>query len=123
MEHKRRQHRVSINDTPATHPLTKENVGSTGEELAPEDLDLGKPLELEPRVTSFLTGSVESSREEDSPPEPPVWELREWVMWTADTTKIPDWWRELLVLPGVPDCKKLVHRYGLHLAIPGGLQR
>ena len=30
----------------------------------PEDPDLGEPPELEPRVTSFLTGSVESSKEE-----------------------------------------------------------
>ena len=80
MECKKRQHQVSFSDTPTTHPLTKENVGPTGEELAPEDLDLGKLLELEPSITSFLTGSVESSEEEKSPPEPPVGELHEWVM-------------------------------------------
>ena len=76
-QHKKRQCQVSFSDTPTTHPLTKENVGFTGEELAPEDLDLGELLELEPRVTSFLTGSVESSEEEESPPEPPVGELHE----------------------------------------------
>ena len=72
------------------HPLTKENVGSAGEELAPEDLDLGEPPELEPSVTSFLTESVESSKEEESPPEPPVGELHEWVMWKAEATKTPN---------------------------------
>ena len=105
MECKKRQCQVSFSDTPTTHPLTKENVSSTGEELAPEDLDLGELPELEPRVTSFLTGSVESSKEEESPPEPPVGELHEWVMWKAEATKTPNWWRELLALPEVPDCK------------------
>ena len=106
-ECKKRCHQVSFSDTLTTHPLTKENMGSVGEELAPEDLDLGKPLELEPGITSFLTRSVESSEEEESPPEPPVGELHRWVMWKAEATEIPDWWRELLALLGVPDCKKL----------------
>ena len=82
-------------------------MGSTGEELAPEDLDLGELPELEPRVTSFLTALMESSEEEESPPEPPVGDLRERVMWKAEATKTPNWWRELLALLGVPDCKKL----------------
>ena len=33
MECKKRQHQVSFSDTPTTHPLTKENMGSIGEEL------------------------------------------------------------------------------------------
>ena len=74
-------------------------MGSTGEELTPEDLDLDKLPELEPRVTSFLTRLVESSKEEESPPEPLVGELCEWVMWKAQATKTPNWWRELLALP------------------------
>ena len=85
-------------------------MGSVGEELTPEDSDLGEPLELEPGVTSFLTGSVVSSEEEGSPPEPPVRELSEWVMWKAEATETPDWWRELLALPGVPNCKKLAQQ-------------
>ena len=80
MECKKRWQQVSFSNTPTTHPSTKENVGSAGWELAPEDPDLGELLELEPWVTSFLTGSVESSKEEESPPEPPVGELHEWVM-------------------------------------------
>ena len=60
-EHKKRQHEVWFNDTPTTHPLAKENLGSIGEELTPEDSDLGEPPELEPGVTSLLTGLVESS--------------------------------------------------------------
>ena len=82
-------------------------MGSIGEEPTPEDSDLGEPLELEPGVTFFLTRSVENSEEEGFPPEPPVGELRKWVMWKAEATKTHDWWRELLALLGVPDCKKL----------------
>ena len=62
---------------------------------------------MEPGVTSFLTGLVESSEEEESPPEPPVGELHKWVMLKVEATNTPDWWRELLALLGVPDCKKL----------------
>ena len=51
-ECKKRWHQVSFSNTPTTHPLTKENMGSAGEELTPEDLDLGEPLEVEPRVIS-----------------------------------------------------------------------
>ena len=85
-------------------------MGSIGEEPTPEDLDLDEPPELEPGVTSFPTGSVESPEEEESPPEPPVGELHEWVMWKAEATETPDWWRELLALLGVPDCKKLARQ-------------
>ena len=109
-ECKKRWHQVQFDDTPTTHPLAKENLGSVGEELTPEDSDLGEPLELEPGVTAFLTGLVESSEEEESPPELPVGELCKWVMWKAEATKTPDWWRELLALPGVPDCKRLARQ-------------
>ena len=110
MECKQRRCQVSFSNTPTTHPLTEENMGSAGEELTPEDLDLGEPPELELGVTSFLIRSVESSREEESPPELPVGELSKWVMWKAEATKTPDWWRQLLALPGVPDCKKLARQ-------------
>ena len=85
-------------------------MGSSEEELTPEDSDLGKLPELEPRVTSFLTGLVERSEEEGSPPQPPFRELCKWVIWKAEATKTPDWWRELLALPGVPSCKKLAQQ-------------
>ena len=70
---------------------------------------MAEPPELEPRVTSFLGGSVENLKEEEEvpPPEPLVGELWEWVMWKAKMTETPDWWRELLAVPGVPNCKKL----------------
>ena len=106
-ECKKRWHQVRFSDTPTSLPLAKENMGSGGEELTPEDSDHGEPPELEPGVTSFLTGLAENSEEEGSPPEPLVGELHKWVMWKAKATKTPDWWRELLALLGVPNCKKL----------------
>ena len=63
--------------------------------------------ELEPGVTSFLRGSVESSEEEGPPPELPLGEFHEWVMWKAKMTETPDWWRELLAVLEVPNCKRL----------------
>ena len=106
-ECKKRHHQVRFSDTHTTHQLAREDTGSGEGELTPEDLHLGELPEVEPGVTSFLTGSVESLEEEGPPPEPPVGEVCEWVMWKAEMTETPDWWRELLVLPEVPDCKKL----------------
>ena len=73
--------------------------------MTAEDLDLGELLEIEPGVTSFLRGSAESLEEEGPPPELPVGELGKWVTWKAEMTKTPDWWRELLVVPGCPTAK------------------
>ena len=75
MECKKRWHQVSFSDTPTTSPLTEENMGSTGEELTPEDLDLGEP-ELEPGVTSFPTRLMESSGEEESPSRTTSWRIK-----------------------------------------------
>ena len=78
--------------------------------MATKDPDLEEPLELGPDVTSFLRGSAEKSEKEEKAhsPEPPVKELHRWVAWKAETCKTPDWWRELLAVPGVQDCKELV---------------
>ena len=78
--------------------------------MTTNDLEWGEPPELELGVTSFLRGSMETSEEEGPPPEPPVWELHEWVMWKAEMTETPDWWRQLLAVPGVPNCKRLVQK-------------
>ena len=95
-------------DNPAPCHPPQENLESNEGEATADDLELGEPPELELGVTSFLRGSMESSEEEGPPPELPVWELHKWVMWKAKTTETPDWWRELLAVPGVPNCKRLV---------------
>ena len=88
--------------------------------MATKDPDLAELLELEPRVTSFLRGSAENSEEEEEvpPPEPPVRDLWEWVTWKAETTETPDWWRELLAVPGVPNCKKLARKIQASFSYP-----
>ena len=80
--------------------------------MATKDPDLEEPLELGPEVTSFLRGLADNLEEEEEAPSPerPVKELHEWVVWRAEMCKTPDWWRELLAVPGVPDCKKLVQK-------------
>ena len=80
--------------------------------MATKDPDLEESPELEPGVTSFFRGSVENSEEEEKAPlpEPPVKELCKWLTWKAKMCETPDWWRELLAVPGVLNCKKLVQK-------------
>ena len=109
-ECKRRHCQVWFTDNPAPCQPPWESPESEEGEATDNDLELGEPPELEPGVTSFLRGSMEGSEEEGSPPELPVWELHEWVMWKAEMTETPDWWRELLAVPGVPNGKRLVQK-------------
>ena len=107
MECKKRHHHVQFSEIHTMPQLVRESPESSEGELTPKDSDLGEPPELEPGVTSFLTGLAESSKEEGSPLEPPIGEFSEWVNWKAEMNNTPDWWRELLVLLEVPNCKKL----------------
>ena len=88
------------------------NSESGREVMATKDPDLEEPLQLGPEVTSFLRRLAEDSEEEEKAPspEPPVKELCKWVAWKAKMFKTPDWWRELLAVPGGPSCKKLVQK-------------
>ena len=74
-ECKRRHHQVQFADNPASCHPPQESPESNEGEATTDDVELGEPPELEPRVTSFLRGSAESSEEEGPLPEPPVWEL------------------------------------------------
>ena len=107
MEHKRRHHQVQFGSSPTPYHPSRKSPESGKVETTTKDLDLGELPELEPGITSFLRGSAESLEEEGPPPEPPVWELHKWVTWKAETTETPDWWRELLAVPGVPNGKRL----------------
>ena len=81
------------------------------EVMATKDPDLEEPPELGLEVTSFLRGLAENSEEEEkAPPKPPVKELCKWVAWKAKMCEMSHWWRELLAVPGVPNCKKLVQK-------------
>ena len=98
---------MQFGSSPTPYEPPRKSPVPSEEEMTAEDLDLGELLELEPGVTSFLRGSAESLGEEGPPSEPPVLELCKWVTWKAKMTETPDWWRELLAVPGVPNCKKV----------------
>ena len=91
---------------------SRRNSESSREVMATKDADLEEPLELGLEVTSFLRGSAENSEEEEKAPspKPPVKELCKWVTWKAEMCETPDWWRELLAIRGVQDCKELVQK-------------
>ena len=89
---------------------SRRNSESGREVMATKDPDLEEPPELEPGVTSFPRGLAENLEEEVPPPEPPVKELCKWVMQKAKMCETPDWWREVLAVPGVPNCKRLVQK-------------
>ena len=77
--------------------------------MATKDPDLEEVPELRPEVACFLRGLAQNSEEEEKAPspKPPVKELCKWVAWKAEACKTPGWWRELLAVPEVQDCKKL----------------
>ena len=91
---------------------SRRNSESGREMMATKDPDLEEPLEWGPEVTSFLRGfgREHRGRGKGTPPEPPVKELCKWVMWKAKRCETPDLQRELLAVPGVPNCKKLVQK-------------
>ena len=67
------------------HP-SQRGSESEGDAEATEDFNLEDPPELEPEVTCFLQGPVESSEEENMKmpsPEPPIEELERWTTWRA----------------------------------------
>ena len=109
-ESKRRHCQVHFTNSPTPYHLPRDSPESGKGKPTLEDSDLGELLELEPGVTSFLRGSEESLEEEGPPHELPLGEFQEWVTWKAEMTKTPDWWRELLVVPGVPNCKRLAQK-------------
>ena len=53
-------------------------------------------------------------------PKPPVKELHKWVAWKAEACKTPGWWRELLAVPEVQDCKKLAWEVWASFQLPKG---
>ena len=109
-ECKRRHHQVWFTNNPAPCHPPQECPESGKGEATTEDLELGELLDLKLGVTSFLRGSAESSEEQGPPPELPVWDLCKLVTWKSKMTETPEWWRELLVVPGVPNCKRLVQK-------------
>ena len=114
----RRQKRRDCQGQPENCPapyfkyhLSRRNSESGGEVVATKDPNLEKPPELGPEVTCFLRGLAKNLEEEEEKvpsPKPLVKELHKWVMQRAEACKMPSWWRELMAVPEVEDCEKLV---------------
>ena len=84
-----------------------------------EGSDLEESLELRLEVASFLRGSLETSGDKGDvmPLEPMVLEFSQWVPWKTKKCETPDWWSELLAVPGMEDHRKLARevRASFHL--------
>ena len=108
-EQKRTCCQVWFKDPPAPSCPTDLKTGSSKEGATGEGSDLEEPPELGPAVASFLRGLPETSKDEGDRmlPEPEVLEFSQWVPWKAEKCKTRDWWTELLMVPGIEDCRKL----------------
>ena len=101
------------------HP-SRRNLESGREAMAIKDPDLEEPPELRLEVTCFLRGSAENSEEEEKvpSPKPQVKEHHKWVAGKAEACKTPGWWRELLAIPEVQDCKMLAQKVQASFQLP-----
>ena len=119
-EQKRRCCQVQFEDPPALNCLTDPKTGSREEGATSKGSDLEEPLELGPEVASFLRGLPETSGDEGNvmPPEPIVLEFSQWVPWKAEKCETPDWWSELLVVPGMEDYRKLAREVQAFFQLP-----
>ena len=86
--------------------------------------DLEEPLELKPAVASFLQGSPETSDKEgeEMPPEPDITDFSQWVKWKSERCETPDWWEELLAVPGKEDARTLAREVRASFVLPQQMQ-
>ena len=79
-----------------------------------------EPPELKPMVASFLRGSLETLEDEGekTPLKPTVLEFSLWVPWKAERCETPEWWMELLAVPGKDDHRKLVREVRASFRLP-----
>ena len=119
-EQKRRCCQVQFEDPPAPNSPTDPKTGSGEEGTTSKGSDLEEPLELRPEVASFLRGSLETSGDEGNvmPLEPAVLEFSQWVPWKAKKCETPDWWSELLVVPGMENYRKLAREVWASFQLP-----
>ena len=109
---KKRQCQVSFVDKSVPGQSASPEMPSDGEELEGDEANLEDPPELKPLVASFLQGLPETSGDKgkDASPEPAVSDLAGWVTWKAKMCNTPDWWRELSMVPGEEDTRKLARQ-------------
>ena len=121
---KKRCRQVQFKEQPApshsANPKTQlSEEGSNG-----RGSDLEELPELKPMVASFLRGLLETSEDEGKkmPPEPMILDFSLWVPWKAERCKTPEWWMELLTVPGKDDHRKLAREVRASFRLPQQLQ-
>ena len=90
-------------------------------EQASTDLDLGPPLELRPNFECFLqelTIMQEEGRGSDLSQGPPVEDYEDWIEWREHRDSTPDWWRELVGIPGINNFQELTQKIRAIFEIP-----
>ena len=117
---KRRCCQVRFTDEPASSQSTGPKMPSGKEGAQGRGSDLEEPPELKATVASFLGGSLETSDKEGEkmPLEPNTADLVHWVKWKSERCKTPDWWGELLVVPGKEDARRLAREVRVSFALP-----
>ena len=117
---KRRCHQVRFADKPATSQSTKPKVPQGDEGSEGRGSDLEELPELKPTIASFLRGSPETSdkESEETPPEPNITDFSKWVPWKSERCKTPDWWEELLAVPGNKDARRLAREVRVSFILP-----
>ena len=86
--------------------------------------DLEELPELKPMVASFLQGSPGTLDKEGKkmPPEPDVADFGWWVSWRSERCETPDWWEELLAVPGKEDIRRLAREERVSFTLPQQMQ-
>ena len=56
------------------------------------------------------------------PPEPDTADFSQWVKWKSERCEIPDWWEELLAVPGKEDARRLAREVRASFALPQQMQ-
>ena len=52
------------------------------------------------------------------PLEPNTADFGQWVKWKSERCKTPDWWEELLAVPGKEDAKRLAREVRASFTLP-----
>ena len=82
--------------------------------------NLGELPELKVEVASFLEGSSEASDGEskEGPLEPSVLKFANWVRWKVGKCNTPNWWAELLTVPGEDKTRRLAQEVRASFQLP-----
>ena len=82
--------------------------------------NLGEPPELKAEVASFLEGSLEAldGKSEEGPLELSVLKFTNWVRWKVGKCDTPNWWAELLTVPGEEKTRRLAQEVRASFQLP-----